>query len=199
MLFCGEEEALDKMKITPMMASSSPPRHWFPLLFLSLLLVVPPVLAHGGPPDPPTHHGGSVLSGNLNLALLWYGPFGRGQKRVIRSFINSLNYNAGANLEPQVSSWWRVVESYQSFAKPGGAHGPAPPIRVKVVRQVGYRDYSIGKVLTVDFIKPLVEKAVAGAPKSLAVIFAGRGAAVQGLCMGKCAIHGVFGTWRVTI
>ncbi|KAK4765532.1 hypothetical protein SAY86_026622 [Trapa natans] len=176
------------------MASSSPPRHCLPSLFLSLLLIFPPALAHGGPPEPPTHHGGSILTGNINLALLWYGSFGRGHKTIIRSFINSLNYNAGANLEPQVSSWWRVVESYQSFASPGGAQGTAPPIKVKVARQVTDKNYSIGKVLTVDFIKPLVEKAVADDPNSIAVIFSGREASVQGLCMGKCAIHGAFGT-----
>ncbi|OWM67996.1 protein EXORDIUM-like 2 [Punica granatum] len=164
-----------------------------PLLFLSLLLFAPLALAGHGPSGPPVPHGGPLLTRSINLSLIWYGPFGRVQKRVIRTFISSLNYNGGANLEPQVSSWWRVVESYQSFARPGPP-GPAPPINVKVVKQEVDINFSVGKVLTVDFLNILAQKAAAGTPAgSLAVIFAGSGVTVQGLCMGKCSIHGLNG------
>ncbi|KAI3411313.1 uncharacterized protein J3R85_018205, partial [Psidium guajava] len=87
-----------------------------------------------------------------------------------------------------VSAWWRVIESYQPRRR-----GMAPPIGVRVVRQVTDKFYSVGKVLTVDFIPGLVQKATGGDKSTVAVIFAARGVTVQGLCMGKCSQHGLLG------
>ncbi|EOY10108.1 hypothetical protein QUC31_010188 [Theobroma cacao] len=141
-----------------------------------------------------THHGGPLLTGTLNLALIWYGRCGRVQKSTIRNFIKSLN-NEGdrTNLQPQVSSWWRVVESYQS-AVPGARYGRrrSPRIIVNVVKQVSDLTYKYGKILTtVDYIPKLVHDATNGDPNLIPVIVTARDVTVQGLCMGKCADHGV--------
>lgn len=180
------------------MASSLPKQPL--LLFISssflLLLFSPLALGapRGGQPARLTYHGGPLLAGNVKLGLVWYGPTGRIQKNVIRSFIKSLNYRGprGAYIEPQVSAWWRVIESYQ----PRRRSSVAPPIGVRVVRQVTDKFYSVGKVLTVDFIPGLVQKATGGDKSTIAVIFASRGVTVQGLCMGKCSQHGLLGMYR---
>ncbi|KAF8008846.1 hypothetical protein BT93_K2484 [Corymbia citriodora subsp. variegata] len=160
------------------------------LLLLSSLALGSPTRGGGGRPARLTYHRGSLLSGNVKLTLVWYGPFGRVQKNVIRSFIQSLNYRGlrGAYMEPQVSAWWRIVESYQPRRR-----GVVTPITVKVVRQITDKNYSVGKVLTVDFIPGLIQKATAGDKGTIAVVFAARGVTVQGLCMGNCSQHGVLG------
>lgn len=176
------------------MASSLPKQPL--LLFISLFLVLllsPLVLGSsrgGGRPASLTYHRGPLLTGNVKLGLVWYGPFGRVQKNVIRSFIKSLNYRDqhGAYMEPQVSAWWRVIESYRPRRR-----GVVAPINVKVVRQITDKNYSVGKVLIMDFIPGLVQKATGGDKNTIAVIFGARGVTVQGLCMGKCSQHGILG------
>ncbi|KAI4320113.1 hypothetical protein MLD38_033624 [Melastoma candidum] len=156
--------------------------------FLQLGLVAPLALASPARPSLLTSHRGPILHGNVNLALIWYGPFGRVHKNVVRSFIKSLNIRSrGICPDPQVSSWWKVVESYQS-----GSPAP-PPIRVQVVRQVTDVSFSVGKVLTKDFFPPLIQKATGGNPNVIAVLFTNRDVTVQGLCMGDCYVHGLIG------
>lgn len=172
------------------MATSFPKKT---LLFLSsLLLFIPSSFSHLNK-FPISYHNGPILTGNIDLVLVWYGPFGRVQKSVVRRFITSLNHDLGPKVQPQVSTWWRMVESYQSLGKPGPAR--YPPINVKVAKQIVDKNYSVGKILIVDFIRPIVKQHAIGAKNSIVVIFAGRGVAVHGLCMGKCAIHGVIGTY----
>ncbi|XP_022719915.1 protein EXORDIUM-like 2 [Durio zibethinus] len=169
-------------------------------LALFLLLLFTPSLGqvHGYDPFTSkavmTHHGGPLLTGSLNVALIWYGNCGRVQKSTIRNFVKSLN-NEGdrTNLQPQVSSWWQVVESYQS-AVPGSplAGRPSPKIIVKVVKQVTDLTYKYGKILTtLDYIPKLVQDATNGDPNLFPIIVTARDVTVQGLCTGKCADHGV--------
>lgn len=170
------------------MASSLPNQHL--VLSLYLLLLLP--LCLGGSSASLTFHGGPLLTGNLNLSLVWYGRFGRVQKNVIRTFIKSLNYNAGAYLQPQVSSWWKVVEGYQEAAGKMGS-----PINVRVVKQVVDTNYSVGKVLNNDFLNKLfLQKVTGGDSNTIPVIFTARDVSVPGLCMGKCSDHGVFGNFE---
>ncbi|KAL6320077.1 hypothetical protein AAG906_004476 [Vitis piasezkii] len=164
------------------MASSSP----ISISFLLLLLLLLPSASS----DPQlSFHGGLLLTGNVNLSLIWYGRFGRIQKSVLRSFIKSLNNNFNTNLEPPVSEWWQMVESYQSAAN--DKLFTVPKIRVRVVRQVTDVSYSIGKVITKDFLSGLVSKATNGDSNTVAVVFTSREVTVHGLCMGKCSEHGV--------
>lgn len=93
-----------------------------------------------------------------------------------------------------VSSWWNVVESYQSFVV-GRGHGrrSPPKIHVRVTNVMTDTSYSIGKIMTLEFIKILVEKATAGRPNTLAVIVTDRQVTVQEMCTGKCVQHGALG------
>ncbi|CAK9309375.1 unnamed protein product [Citrullus colocynthis] len=128
------------------------------------------------------NHGGQMLRGNLDLSVVFYGRFGRIQKSTLRSFLKSLNQNGPPESGSQVSSWWRMVSAYV----PGGDE-----IKVKVVKQYVDFHYSLGKVMTRDFIKILVKNAIVGLPSAVPVIVAAKDVSVQGLCMGKCAEHGV--------
>ncbi|XP_010276870.1 PREDICTED: protein EXORDIUM-like 2 [Nelumbo nucifera] len=151
---------------------------------------------------PVTHHGGPLLKGDVNLAILWYGNVGRVQQSVIRKFIGSLS-KCNPNLEPQVSTWWNMVESYQSAGRrqhegEADLKKPSPaPIRVRIVNQAVDRSYSLGKTITPDLIPGLVKKATEGAsPSTVAVIFTARDVSVQTLCTGKCSDHGSVGKGR---
>ncbi|KAF5735388.1 phosphate-responsive 1 family protein [Tripterygium wilfordii] len=112
------------------------------------------------------------------------------------TFINSLNHDEGLNLQPQASSWWDMVESYQLAAgKKGGA------IVVKVMKTMGDVDCSAGKNLTVDNVLSIFEKAVGKDVDMISVLFMARDVVVQGLCstIGKCSEHGLYGGKQSTI
>lgn len=157
------------------------------LLCLSILIVLPIALTSGPDAAPLTHHGGRLLTGNLNVGILWYGPIPKAQKKAILSFLRSLNMKTpepDAANQPQVSSWWNIVESY-------GAAAGNNNIPVKVINQVFDPNYSYGKVLIKDFIKPLLPKATGGNKNTLALIIASKGVTVQDMCAGSCAQHGL--------
>ncbi|KAL0552947.1 hypothetical protein IC582_006824 [Cucumis melo] len=158
----------------------------FGLVAISLLLVllvsVPKADANTDPLTALDNHGGQMLKGKLDLSVVFYGQFGRIQKNTLRAFLKSLNQKGPAGSGSQVSSWWRMVSSYV----PGAAE-----IKVKVVKQYVDPNYSLGKVMTRDFIKILVKNAVVGLPGAIPVIVGARDVTVEGLCMGKCAEHGV--------
>ncbi|KAA8533464.1 hypothetical protein F0562_031102 [Nyssa sinensis] len=170
------------------MDSSHPERKSPLVLSLALSLLLLPLAAAGNHPVL-TYHKGPLLSGGINLSLLFYGQIGRVQKVALRNFIKSLNTDS-PNLEPEVSSWWRIIESYQA---PGNRNSARrnPKIQVRVASQVVDRSYSIGKVLIADFLPNLVQKATAGKPNTVAVIFAAKDVTVQDACTGNCYLHGV--------
>ncbi|EXB29148.1 hypothetical protein L484_019671 [Morus notabilis] len=186
------------------MASSLPSRPLalvFSLLFLIIAQFYHLGLAHshGFPSLAPqlTYHGGPLLTGNLDISILYYGRISRVQKNAIRSFLKSLNSvraGHGGGIKPMVSSWWNVVESYQSFVGGRGRRRNPPRINVKVVRVVTDTSYSVGKIMTTDFTRILVEKATARrSGKTLAMIVTDRQVTVQEMCTGKCVQHGAFG------
>ncbi|KAE8651479.1 protein EXORDIUM-like 4 [Cucumis sativus] len=158
----------------------------FAVVAISLLLVVlvsvPEADAKTDPLIALENHGGKMLKSKLNLSVVFYGQLGRIQKKTLRAFLKSLNKNGPVESGSQVSSWWRMVSSYV----PGAAE-----IKVKVVKQYVDANYSLGKVMTRDFIKILVKNAVAGLPGAIPVIVGARDVTVEGLCMGKCSEHGV--------
>ncbi|KAK9271742.1 hypothetical protein L1049_002105 [Liquidambar formosana] len=160
------------------------------VLSLSLLLLLPSFLL-GSSAAALSYHRGPILTGNVNLTILWYGQVGRVHKNAIRTFIKSLNYNGNVNFEPRVSNWWHLVESYQSAARRNMRSSPR--IRVQVVRQVTDATFSAGKIITQDFLPGLIQKATGGNRETVAVIFSAKDVTVQGQCEGKCAQHGVIG------
>ncbi|XP_021899728.1 protein EXORDIUM-like 6 [Carica papaya] len=182
------------------MASSAPHRA---LAFTFFLLLILSPLSLAKRPRPPsnkklTHHGGPVVRGHLKLALLWYGQFGRRQKNVVRQFIKSLNSDGREGLEPKVSSWWRILESYQTTGAatsvgPVPVTGFKPRIRVSVVKSTTDVSWEFGKVITNDYVPRLVQKATGGKPDIVAVIFTARDVTVQGFCRATCQQHGLSG------
>ncbi|XP_027357020.1 protein EXORDIUM-like 1 [Abrus precatorius] len=160
-------------------------------LCLALLPVLPAVISAAPEPTPAlTHHGGRLLTGHLSVGIVWYGPIPRAQKKAILSFLRSLKQNETAATDrPQVSSWWNIVESYQTMAKVP-TRG-IPNISVKVINQASDPNYSLGKVVIKDFIKQLIPKATGGNPNALAIIVASKGVTVQDMCAGSCVQHGL--------
>ncbi|KAL4366806.1 hypothetical protein GQ457_05G009630 [Hibiscus cannabinus] len=170
-------------------------------LYLCLLLSLAPSLSYGISFDPFTdkteikHHGGPILAGQVNLMLIWYGDESDDvHKNLIRNFIKSLNDDRKSSRdkgEPQVSDWWKVVESYQSLL-PGAKPGEQPPIKVIGDKQK-ITSPSYGKVLTMQLMIPgLIQDVIHGDPSLLPVIVTTKDVTVQGLCAGKCAENGFY-------
>ena len=130
------------------------------------------------------------MTGDINLSILFYGQFTAEQKNVIRSFLRSLE-NTENDHVAAVHRWWDVIESYQLFAGPNPGKGTPPRLRIKVGAQQSDDKYSIGKVITFEFIKRLVNKAGSGKPNTINVIFTGSQVTVHSLCRGKCYEHGL--------
>ncbi|KAF3432650.1 hypothetical protein FNV43_RR23752 [Rhamnella rubrinervis] len=181
------------------MASSLPTRPLLLALSILLVLLIQTHVAMGkgkrarsvAGATALTYHGGPMLTGTINLSVLFYGQIGRVQKNAIRSFLKSLT-STKVSQQPSASAWWSVVESYQAAAARGGK-GRSPKIQLNVASVISDSTYSAGKVMTMDFVKLLVDKATAGKPNTLALIFTDRQVTVQDLCTGKCAQHGAFG------
>ena len=97
-----------------------------------------------------------------------------------------------------------MVESYQEAAAAAAAAATdeaekVQKIVVRVGREVNDKTYSIGKVVTNDFLPGFVKEATKGDKGTVVVIFTARDVTVQGLCMGKCADHGVIGNLTTSI
>ncbi|XP_009358378.2 protein EXORDIUM-like 1 [Pyrus x bretschneideri] len=137
-----------------------------------------------------TYHGGPLMTGDINLSILFYGQFTAEQKNVIQSFLRSLE-NTENDHVAAVHRWWDVIESYQLFTGPTPATGTPPRLRIKVGIQQSDDKYSIGKVLTLTYFKNLVKKADSGKPNTLFVFFTGSQVTVHQLCRGKCYDHGL--------
>lgn len=180
--------------------SSSPLKpHLILLVLISIFFLIVPCLGSAHEPHensgPLTYHDGPMLTQNVNLGILWYGQIGSVQKKTLNNFIKSLNggKNQG-DLEPHVTKWWKMIESVANKSP----YAKAPKIKVTIVNQVTDTSFSSGKVLTVDFLPNLIQKATAGKPNTVAVIFASRMVTVVGACNGDCMLHGVSGNFFKT-
>lgn len=154
------------------------------LLLLSFSLVISSLAATTTTTAVITNHGGPLLAGNLNLTYIWYGRFGRSTKNVMAAFVKSLTKDGVYSLQPHVTEWWNIVEGFQLANA---------PINVQVGKQFTDANCSVGKFVTPDSVKGLVQKYNGGTPYAVPVIFTARGVKVQGLCNGNCSIHGVLG------
>ena len=131
------------------------------------------------------YHNGGVLSGNLDLSVLWYGRFGESQQQTLKQFVLSLNVKNEDDLS--VSKWWNIVEQYQSLAAPGGK---ISPIRVRIVKEQVDNAYTFGKVLTQESIGNLTQKIAGNSSKSVVLIFTDHEVSVNGTCSRRCSLHG---------
>ncbi|XP_059306801.1 protein EXORDIUM-like [Lycium ferocissimum] len=140
------------------------------------------------------YHNGPLLKGQINLSVIWYGKIPPQQKYLFLIFIKSLEDNPKTiiSFEPQVSKWWKQVESYQTLAKKESNSKDTPGIEVTVVNEVDDQNCSQGENLSKDSIPLLINKA---APNTVAVIFIAKEVGLEGSCLasGKCSMHGSLG------
>ncbi|CAH8259099.1 unnamed protein product [Arabidopsis lyrata] len=136
-----------------------------------------------------------IPNGTLDLSLLWYGQFTPIQKERVQDFIESLNFDAKEGLDPKVSAWWKVVESYQErfevkdiYRQKKSNRTVAPRIKVKVVRSYVDEKMKYGKELTIGNAEKLVETAIGNMSKVVPVVLlsAQVRAIGVGFCNGTC-------------
>lgn len=147
----------------------------------------PSVAAHAGEAEPIIkYHNGRLLTGDINLSVLWYGDVA---PEAFTTFVKSLKDDGSVSFDPKVAKWWKMVESYQDVATGGRGkggkqgshhhHQPPPDINVKVVNTVNDMNFSLGHNFEKlnETIDALVEKATNGKPdgSTLAVIVMGEG------------------------
>ncbi|KAK8321547.1 hypothetical protein V6Z11_A12G107400 [Gossypium hirsutum] len=129
----------------------------------------------------------------VNLHLIWYGKPEEIQREVIMDFLKTLSTEGNQKVQPHVSRWWNVVESYQLAIKGKPTIGvDSPKIEVKVAKEDTI-DYAYGKVLTTQYDIPrLIKDVNRGDPNLLPLIITAKDVSMHGLCAGKCADHGIF-------
>ncbi|KAG4114875.1 hypothetical protein ERO13_D12G087800v2 [Gossypium hirsutum] len=171
------------------------------LISLNLLLLICfiPSICYGATFDPftdktkITYHDGPILTGIVNLHIIWYGKPEEIQREVIMDFLETLNTEGDKKVQPHISRWWNVVESYQLAMKGKPTIGvESPKIKVKVEKEDTI-DYAYGKVLTTQYDIPrLIKDVNHGDPNLLPLIITAKDVSMHGLCAGKCADHGIF-------
>ncbi|XP_033148242.1 protein EXORDIUM-like 6 isoform X2 [Brassica rapa] len=140
------------------------------LSFIAFLLLVPIYFCS----EPPLQ----IPNGTLDLSLLWYGEFTPVQKERVQDFIESLNFDSKEGLDPKVSAWWKVVESYQEryevkeiYQQKKKSNGTvAPRIKVKIVRSFVDEKMKYGTELTIENGEKLVETAIENMSKVVPVV-----------------------------
>ncbi|PSS04555.1 Protein EXORDIUM like [Actinidia chinensis var. chinensis] len=135
-----------------------------------------------------TYQNGPLLTGNVSLAVLWYGRFQPKEKVVVKTFIESLSVDRSVSFQPDVHSWWQKVESIVESANKDSGE-----VIVRIAREVDDEDASVGKVLSNETLPGLLQKATAGLANAVAVVFAARDVVVPGMCEGVCYLHGADG------
>ncbi|KAL6979496.1 hypothetical protein U1Q18_021157 [Sarracenia purpurea var. burkii] len=150
------------------MDSSRPKsKTWPPALSLTLFLLAHLLPSATAVTPLITYHDGPLLTGNLNLAVLWYGRFHSGEKKVIRAFIESLTTDRSLSFQPDVYAWWQKVESYATVANKGGSFGKKKKKIhtggfVQITREVYDENASASKVLVDESIPGLLKEFIGG-------------------------------------
>ncbi|KAE9464635.1 hypothetical protein C3L33_03473, partial [Rhododendron williamsianum] len=126
------------------MGSCSIPNGLLSLSLAACLLVHLFPFGSAYPKDPPaiSYHNGPLLTGNVSLALLWYGEFLPVEKTVVRTFIESLGMEKSMSFQSDVHSWWQKVHSYLELAEKKKSKGA-----VRIAREVDDEKASLGRVL----------------------------------------------------
>ncbi|CAH2055248.1 unnamed protein product [Thlaspi arvense] len=167
------------------------------LSVITFLLLAPLCLSRESPLQIP--------NGTLDLSLLWYGQFTPVQKERVHDFIESLNFDGKEGLDPKVSSWWKVVESYQERyelkeiyrqnKKKKSSRTVAPRIKVKIVRSYVDEKMKFGKELTIDNGEKLVETAIGNMSKVIPVVLLASQVRAHGVgfCNATCQHYALKG------
>jgi len=102
-------------------------------------------LPHATSGDPITFHGGAVMAGKVNVYVVWYGDWSRGQKRrrIVTDFLGAL-----------ASPYWNINRGYPNAA---GRLVTASPLLAGQIDDVG----SVGTtMLTDEQIQAVIVRAV---------------------------------------
>ncbi|KAH0658356.1 hypothetical protein KY289_027104 [Solanum tuberosum] len=137
------------------------------------------------------YHMGPVLTANITIYPIWYGRWGKSQKRIIREFINSIS--AVDSKPPSVSGWWKTVQRYtdQTGANISG--------NVRIGAEKNDRFYSHGKSLTRLSIQSVIKSAVTAASTTLPLPINSKSGVyllltsddvyVENFCQDVCGFH----------
>ncbi|KAL5717137.1 hypothetical protein ACHQM5_010204 [Ranunculus cassubicifolius] len=120
------------------------------------------------------YHKGPLLSGKININLIWYGKFKPSQRAIVSDFVQSLypSKTQSTKVSPSVSSWWKITEKYYSAKK------HSAPLRFKIGKQILDEKYSVGKSLTRDQMN------------AINVVLTASDVVVDGFCSSRCGTHG---------
>lgn len=177
------------------MGSCSIPNGLLSLSLAACLLVHLFPFGFAYPKDPPaiSYHNGPLLTGNVSLALLWYGEFLPVEKTVVRTFIESLGMEKSMSFQSDVHSWWQKVHSYLELAEKKKSKGA-----VRIAREVDDEKASLGRVLGNESLPGLLQKATVGLANTVAVIFVSKGVKMAEACKLPCYLHGVLGNFPLS-
>lgn len=176
------------------MGSSSIPNGLLSLSLAACLLVHLFPFGSAYPKDPTiSYHNGPLLTGNVSLALLWYGEFLPVEKTVVRTFIESLGMEKSMSFQSDVHSWWQKVHSYLELAEKKRSKGA-----VRIAREVDDEKASLGRVLGNESLPRLLQKATVGLANTVAVIFVSKGVKMVEACKLPCYLHGVLGNFPLS-
>lgn len=135
-----------------------------------------------------SYHNGPLLTGNVSLAILWYGEFMPVEKIVVQTFIESLSMRPSKSFQADVHSWWKKVGSYLEVAEK-----KSPKSVVQIARQVYDESASLGYDLGSESLPALLHKATVGLANTVAVIFVSKDVKMAETCTVPCYLHGVHG------
>ncbi|KAH7835102.1 hypothetical protein Vadar_022897 [Vaccinium darrowii] len=140
-----------------------------------------------------SYHNGPLLTGNVSLAILWYGEFMPVEKIVVQTFIESLSMRPSKSFQADVHSWWKKVGSYLEVAEK-----KSPKSVVQIARQVYDESASLGYDLGSESLPALLHKATVGLANTVAVIFVSKDVKMAETCTVPCYLHGVHGSTNQT-
>lgn len=135
------------------------------------------------------YHMGPVLTANITVHIIWYGTWQSTQKRIIRSFINSIS--AVDSKPPSVSGWWKTVRLYTDQT------GANISQSVRLGEDKNDRFYSHGKSLTRLSIQSVIKSAVTAKTRPLPInpksgvylLLTSDDVHVQDFCQNVCGFH----------
>ncbi|XP_059460644.1 protein PHOSPHATE-INDUCED 1-like [Corylus avellana] len=130
------------------------------------------------------YHNGPLLSGKININLIWYGKFKPSQRAIVSDFITSLSTPTPPTAQASVATWWKTTDKYYHLANSKKPSALALSLGTQIVDET----YSLGKSLSNQQIVALASKG--GQKNAINVVLTSADVAVEGFCMSKCGTHG---------
>uniref|UniRef100_A0A2P2Q528 Uncharacterized protein MANES_14G033900 n=1 Tax=Rhizophora mucronata TaxID=61149 RepID=A0A2P2Q528_RHIMU len=135
------------------------------------------------------YHMGPVLTENITVYTIWYGPWEKSQKKIIREFISSISAHDAKR--PSISGWWKTVQLYTDQT------GSNISRTVRLGEEKNDRLYSHGKSLTRLSIQSVIKSAVTARTKPLPInpkgglylLLTSADVYVQDFCGQVCGFH----------